>query len=149
MKNRRHLMILDIIDKQVIQTQEELADELERRQQHVTQATISRDIKELRIVKATDLHGVHRYVVSGKASQQLSERQIRIFSDAVISIANAQNLVVIKTIPGSANAAAETVDVLQWPEIVGTIAGDNTIFLAADSTEDAKAIVDRLKEYLH
>ena len=148
MKNRRHMMIMDIIENQVIQTQEELADELERRGQRTTQATISRDIKELRMVKATDHNGVYRYVIAASPSQRVTERQLRIFADSVISITNAQNMVVIKTISGSANAAAEAVDALHWDAVVGTIAGDNTVFLVAHTMEDAQLIVDRLQGYL-
>ena len=149
MKNRRHLLIMDIIDNMCIQTQEELADELRRRGQNVTQATISRDIKELRMIKVTDSQGNHRYAISGGSERELTDRQMRIFADSVISLQQAQNIVVIKTISGGANAAAETIDAFKWSEIVGTIAGDNTIFLVSPNETDAQTIVERFQSYLH
>ena len=149
MKNRRHLMIMDIIENMCIQTQEELVDELRRRGQKVTQATISRDIKELRMVKVTDSKGNHRYAITSGSEQELTDRQMRIFADSVISVQQAQNIIVIKTISGSANAAGETIDAFKWPEIVGTIAGDNTIFLVAPDENGAQTVVQRFKGYLH
>ena len=149
MKNRRHLLIMDIIESMCIQTQEELVDELRRRGQNVTQATISRDIKELRMIKVTDSQGNHRYAISGGSERELTDRQMRIFADSVISLQQAQNIVVIKTISGSANAAAETIDAFKWAEIVGTIAGDNTIFLVAPDDASAKNVVERFQSYLH
>jgi transcriptional regulator of arginine metabolism len=149
MKNRRHLMIMDIIENMCIQTQEELVEELKRRGQKVTQATISRDIKELRMVKVTDAQGNHRYAISSGSEQELTDRQMRIFADSVISMQIAQNIVVIKTISGSANAAAETIDAFKWEEIVGTLAGDNTIFIVSPDADSAKALIERFKVYLH
>ena len=126
MKSVRHAMILDIIESADIETQEELADELSKRGIVVTQATVSRDIKELRLLKVLADNGGYKYATVDKAEKGLSERFIRIFSESTLSKQSAENIIVIKTLSGSANAAAEAVDSLRWPEIVGSLAGDNT-----------------------
>jgi transcriptional regulator of arginine metabolism len=148
MKNRRQMMILDIIEQLPIETQEELADELRKRGLQVTQATISRDIKELRLVKLSNGEGKHCYTVSHNAEQEITDRQIRIFVDSVVSVKKSQNLVVLKTISGSANAAAETLDAFKWPEIVGSIAGDNTILIVTDGDEASTVVLEKLRNYL-
>ncbi|MEG2185701.1 MAG: arginine repressor, partial [Clostridia bacterium] len=133
MKSSRQIAILEIISKQMIETQEELADALNTHGFQVTQATVSRDIKELRLVKVLATDGKYRYVIADKAENTLNERLIRMFHETVVSINSAYNQIIIKTIPASANIAAETIDSLQWPEILGTIAGDNTIMLIVRS----------------
>lgn len=148
MKSRRQLLILDIIEQRSIQTQEELADALMERGMKVTQATISRDIKELRLVKVNDSQQGPRYVVAHAAEKDLSDRQIRIFVDSVLSIQYNQSLVILKTISGSANAAAETIDAFKWSEILGCVAGDNTILVAIRSDVDPQTVAERFKEFL-
>ena len=101
------------------------------------------------MVKVTDSKGNHRYAITSGSEQELTDRQMRIFADSVISVQQAQNIIVIKTISGSANAAGETIDAFKWPEIVGTIAGDNTIFLVAPDENGAQTVVERFKGYLH
>ena len=110
----------------------------------VTQATVSRDIKELRLIKVLTPEGRYRYATVEKAEADLQERFIRMFSNCVLSVTSAGNLIVIKTIAGSANAAAEAVDTLKWPDILGSIAGDNTIFIAV---RDAKSVGDIIKKF--
>ena len=143
MKSVRHDLILDIIDKKDIETQEELAAELKARGVKVTQATVSRDIKELRLLKVLSENGGYKYATAERAEKGMSERFIRILAESVMSIESAVNLIVIKTISASAQAAAEAIDSLKWPELLGTIAGDNTILVIARSEEAVENVVSR------
>ena len=143
MKSVRHDLILDIIDKKDIETQEELAAELKARGVKVTQATVSRDIKELRLLKVLSDNGGYKYATAERAEKGMSERFIRILAESVMSIESAVNLIVIKTISASAQAAAEAIDSLKWPELLGTIAGDNTILVIARSEEAVESVVSR------
>jgi len=144
MKSSRQMAILEIIRELGIETQEDLADALRKRGFRVTQATVSRDIKELRLVKALSSSGAYQYAVADKAESALSERFFRMFSESVLSLAHAYNQIVIQTLPGSANMAAEAIDSLHWPEIMGTLAGDNTILLLARSNEEVAPVLERL-----
>ena len=148
MKSVRHALILQLIDTMDIETQEELADALRRRGMDVTQATVSRDIKELRLVKELSEKGRYKYTTSERGDRNQGNRYIRIFAESVISIASAENLIVIKTLTASANAAAEAIDNLRWPEIVGTLAGDNTIFIALQSKAMVDTVSDRFRSLL-
>ena len=143
MKSVRHDLILDIIDKKDIETQEELAAELKARGVKVTQATVSRDIKELRLLKVLSENGGYKYATAERAEKGMSERFIRILAESVMTIESAVNLIVIKTISASAQAAAEAIDSLKWPELLGTIAGDNTILVIARSDEAVESVVSR------
>ena len=143
MKSVRHDLILDIIDKKDIETQEELAAELKARGVKVTQATVSRDIKELRLLKVLSENGGYKYATAERAEKGMSERFIRILAESVLTIESAVNLIVIKTISASAQAAAEAIDSLKWPELLGTIAGDNTILVIARSEEAVETVVSR------
>ena len=145
MKSPRHSLILDIIAHNNIETQEELAEYLQRRGVNVTQATVSRDIKELRLLKVLGDGGGYKYATAEYAEQGLSDRFIRIFSESVLSMASANNLIVIKTLTASANAAAEAIDSLKWPEIVGTLAGDNTILVIVQNDDEVEAVLARFK----
>lgn len=149
MKSTRQIAILEIISETSIETQEELAQELRKRGFRVTQATVSRDIKELRLVKALSSDGVYRYVTADKGDAGLSERLIRMFNETVVSMVGVYNQIIIKTIAASANIAAETIDSLQWPEILGTIAGDNTILMIVRSIEEVKPVMERLNTMMH
>ena len=144
MKSVRHDLILDIIDKKDIETQEELAAELKARGVKVTQATVSRDIKELRLLKVLSENGGYKYATAERAEKGMSERFIRILAESVMTIESAVNLIVIKTISASAQAAAEAIDSLKWPELLGTIAGDNTILVIARSEEAVESVVSRV-----
>lgn len=148
MKAKRHAMINKLIVTQNIETQEELARILRDQGYSVTQATVSRDIKELRLVKVLTPEGRYKYATVEKAEADLQERFIRMFSNCVLSITAAGNLIVIKTIPGSANAAAEAVDSLKWPDILGTIAGDNTIFIAVRDGRSVSEIIKRFQKMI-
>ncbi len=144
MKSARQIAILDIINDSAIETQEELADALRAHGFQVTQATVSRDIKELRLVKSLSSDGAYRYVTSDKNENSLNERLIRLFSETVISVDSAYNQIVIKTLSATAGIAAETIDSLQWPEILGTIAGENTILMIVRSIEDVHTVLERI-----
>ncbi len=144
MKPTRQMAIREIIQETDIETQEELADALRMRGFQVTQATVSRDIKELRLLKVLSASGAYKYATADKAENGLSERFSRMFSESVLSVAHAYNQIVIKTLPGSANVAAEAIDSLHWVEIMGTLAGDNTILLLTRSVEEVASVVERL-----
>ncbi len=145
MKSLRHSMILEIIESQDIETQEELAEELKRHGMRVTQATVSRDIKELRLLKVLSEGGGYKYATAERAEQRINDRLIRIFSESVLSMASANNLIVIKTLSASANAAAEAIDSLKWPEVLGTLAGDNTILVVVQSDDAVESVLSRFK----
>lgn len=145
MKAIRHAAILEIIESQEVETQEELAELLKNRGIVVTQATVSRDIKELHLLKVLSESGGYKYATLDKAEKGLTDRFIRIFSESVLYMSNANNLVVIKTLTGSANAAAEAIDSLNWSQVVGTLAGDNTIFVAVRSTEEVESVMERFR----
>ena len=143
MKSTRHSLILEIIEQKDIETQEELAEELKRRGVKVTQATVSRDIKELRLLKVLSDHGGYKYATVERAEKGMSERFIRILSESVISLDNVGNLIVIKTLSGSGNAAAEAIDSMKWSEVLGSIAGDNTILVIARSEDAVESLMAR------
>ena len=144
MKAKRHDMISKLIASENVETQEDLAAKLREHGFAVTQATVSRDIKELRLIKVLTAEGRYKYATVEKAEADMQERFIRMFSNCVLSVTSTGNLIVIKTITGSASAAAEAVDSLKWPDILGTIAGDNTIFIAV---RDGKSVSDIVKKF--
>ena len=145
MKAMRHAMILQLIDGMEIDTQEMLADQLLARGVSVTQATISRDIKELRLVKVLTDHGTYKYSTADRVEKNVSDRMIRLFSESVVSLTEAENLIVIKTLPASAGIACEAIDGLNWNEIAGTLAGENSIFVAIKSKEQVPAVMNRFR----
>ena len=145
MKTVRQVTILDIIEKHEIETQEELADALRQRGIKVTQATVSRDIKELRLLKVLTPMGTYKYATADKAENGLTDRFIRIMSESVLTVAASGNMIVVKTLSGSASVAAEAIDSFHWPEVLGTIAGDNTIFMVISAEEEVARIVSRIQ----
>lgn len=148
MKTVRQMAILDIIAKQDVETQEELAEALRARGIQVTQATVSRDIKELRLLKVLTPSGSYKYATADKAENGLSDRFIRVLAESMLSVAVSGNLVVVKTLSGSANVAAEALDSLHWPEILGSLAGDNTILLVIRAEGEAPQVVQRIQELM-
>jgi len=121
---------VEFIKEQEISTQEELVEALQNAGFSVTQATISRDIKELGLIKVPGSSGMSRYTLPGEAVNPRNEdRMKRLFQDAVISLDNSENLIVIKTLPGEAQGVASTIDNVGWPEVIGTVAGDDTILI--------------------
>ena len=148
MKTVRQVTILDIIEKNEIETQEELADALRQRGIQVTQATVSRDIKELRLLKVLTPMGTYKYATADKAENGLTDRFIRMLAESVLSVAASANMIVIKTLSGSASVAAEALDSFHWPEVLGTIAGDNTIFMVVRTLDEVQTVVDRNQEMM-
>jgi len=148
MKYSRHAKILEIIENYEIETQEELAEYLKRNGFNVTQATVSRDIKELRLIKVLTKNGRYKYAAIKQQESVISDRLIKIFKDSVLSIDYSSNIIVLKTLSGAANAAAEALDVLDLKDIVGTIAGDNTIFILVREDADKDEIMDQFKKLM-
>jgi len=147
-KARRHQRILDIVRSKPIQTQEDLSAELAREGMSVTQATISRDIKELRLVKAPVGDGSYRYTVPvDRNIDDINRRIERVFREAVISVEDSDNIVVIKTLEGAAQAIGAIVDDLDWPEVVGSLAGDDTIFVVVKPADKALEIMSRFNKF--
>ena len=146
MKSKRQNEIIEIISTADIETQEELAAALRERGYPITQATVSRDIRELRLIKVTSKSGGYKYAKPVRHEVAVSERLTRILADSLIHVEAAANLVVVKTLSGSANVAAEALDNLGWAEIIGTIAGDKTIFIAAKSNDEADIITARIRK---
>lgn len=148
MKTVRQVAILDIIEKNEIETQEDLADALRQRGIKVTQATVSRDIKELRLLKVLTPMGTYKYATADKAENGLTERFIRMLAESLLSVAASNNLIVVKTLNGSAGVAAEALDSLHWPEVLGSLAGDNTILLVIRGQEDVPAVMARIQDMM-
>lgn len=146
MKAERQAKILDLIVKKEIGTQEELTMELERAGFVATQATVSRDIREMKLTKVAMSDGKLRYVAYRKNEEKMAEKYIRIFRDGYVSMDNAQNILVIKTVSGMAMAVAAALDHMELPEIVGSIAGDDTIMCAVRSIDDTIVIMSRLRK---
>jgi transcriptional regulator of arginine metabolism len=139
-KSERQARLLQLIQKKEIATQDELVSGLNAVDLDVTQATISRDIKELGIIKVTTASGTQKYVPMERSGEVASGRLMNIFAEAVVSIDYAMNLVVVKTLPGMAQAAASALDSMRIPEIMGSIAGDDTLFVAARSVDQAEQV---------
>ena len=148
MKIRRQTKILELIKKYEIETQEDLSAYLEKEGFQVTQATVSRDIRELKLTKVSLGNGKQKYIALLETNEDLSQKYERIFRDGFISMDIAQNILVVKTVPGMAMAVAAALDALQIHEIVGSIAGDDTIMCAARSTEDAIVVIDKLRKFI-
>lgn len=148
MKINRHAKIVELIKKYRIETQEELAEYLNREGFKVTQATVSRDIRDLKLTKVPTDDGRQKYAVHQKGESEMSEKYIRVLRDGYVSMDMAQNILVIKTVEGMAMAAAAALDAIHFHEIVGCVAGDNTIFCAVRSVDDTIILMDKLKKIL-
>lgn len=147
MKSDRQTMIVDIIKAKLISTQEELGDALKNRGVKVTQATLSRDIKELGLMKVPALDGSYYYALpQDRAPGDLMRRAQRMVGDAVVLVEAAENIIVIKTTSGTAQAVAAAFDDLDWPEVMGTVAGDNTIFAVIRTSEQTAEIIKRIRQ---
>lgn len=134
MKTKRQTKMLELIKKHDIETQEELSDYLQKEGYQVTQATVSRDIRELKLTKVAMSNGRQKYAALTEANEDLSEKYTRVFRDAFVSMDMAQNILVIKTVSGMAMAVAAAIDAMHLHEIVGCIAGDDTIMCAVRSS---------------
>ncbi len=142
MKYTRHSKILELIEEREIETQEELASWLKAIGFNVTQATVSRDIKELRLIKVLTREGKYKYATIKNQDAGMSERSLKILKNSFVSLDYANNMIVIKTMIGSANAAAVAIDSLDLKDILGCIAGDDTIFVLIRSEERVPEIID-------
>ncbi|MDD3251890.1 MAG: arginine repressor [Lachnospiraceae bacterium] len=147
MKLERHSKIVELIGKYEIETQEELAEHLKRAGYNVTQATVSRDIRELKLTKVQGENGRQRYMVM-HSQGVLSDKYIRILKDGYASMDMAQNILVIKTVSGMAMAVAAALDAIHFHEIVGCIAGDDTIMCAVRSVDDTILVMDKIKKLI-
>jgi len=149
MKRNRQNAILSIINENYVSTQEELSEALIKMGFNVTQATVSRDIKELRLIKKQTGDGGYRYIQHESFALSDSSTRVRsIFSNSVVSVDYSINDIVIKTLPGMAQAAAITLESMDWPEIMGTIGGDDTVFVVLRSESAAKEVAERLRELI-
>lgn len=146
MKTKRQSRILEIIQSRRIETQDELISALQESGFAVTQATISRDIKELRLIKTLDNNGAYCYAVAKQENAQISSRFHSIFQDAVRQVDFAGNLVVVKCISGMANAACAAMDSLHWDTVIGTLSGDDTFVCITKTQENAVALVEELRK---
>lgn len=144
MKKVRHLKIVELIEKYDIETQEELAARLKEAGFPVTQATISRDIRELKLSKVPTAGGHQKYAVLSRDDSHMGDKYIRVLRDGFSSMDNAQNILVIKTVSGMAMAVAAAVDAMKFPEVVGCIAGDDTIMLAVRTVEDTRQLMTKI-----
>jgi len=145
MKRRRHKAILDLIRSGEIASQEELLRGLKQRNIEVSQSTLSRDIQELRLAKTA---GVYTVVDSDNANKPADESYRRIIREFLVDIDVAQNIVVVKTGAGHASTVSQALDETGWPEAIGTIAGENTVFIAVRSARDGKKLERRIRELL-
>ena len=146
MKTKRQTKMLELIKKHEIETQEELSDYLQKKGYQVRQAKVSRDIRELKLTKVAMSNGRQKYAALTEANEDLSEKYTRVFRDAFVSMDMAQNILVIKTVSGMAMAVAAAIDAMHLHEIVGCIAGDDTIMCAVRSVDDTIAVMSRLRK---
>lgn len=148
MKIKRQAMILEIIRRQPVDTQEELQKLLKDNGFHVTQATVSRDIKEMRLIKILDSDGRYRYSVERREEVQISSKFHSLFADAVTNVTYAGNIVVVKCLNGMAQAVCAAMDSLHWDGLVGTLAGDDTFIGIAVTETRAAELTEELKKLL-
>ena len=148
MKYERHAKILQLIDTYEIEKQEELAEKLKAAGFDVTQATVSRDIKELRLIKVLTNDGKYKYGTVNAGDTNISGRLHTIFHESVVKIDFAVNIIVIKTLAGMAQAAASTIDAMNLAETLGTIAGDDTIMIVTRDEDHAKALAIKFQRMI-
>ena len=148
MKTKRQSKIIELIQRYEIETQEELSEYLLKEGFNVTQATVSRDIRELKLTKISMNNGKQKYAVLGDTDDELSEKYVRVLRDGFLSMDMAQNILVIKTVSGMASAVCAAIDAMKIHEIVGSIAGDDTIMVAIRTSEDTRIVMKKIREIL-
>ena len=148
LRSARHAKILEIISQQEIETQEELCAELNKLNHVVTQATISRDIRDLHLFKVAGIEKKYRYAYINEAQGEISPKMRSLFRDCVIGVKAAQNLIVVKTLAGNGANAGAIVDKLNYEQIVGSVAGDDTLLIVCADKESAEYVVNKLAEFL-
>ncbi|MCL7746153.1 transcriptional regulator AhrC/ArgR [Halalkalibacter alkaliphilus] len=147
-KGQRHIKIRDIIVNNEVETQDDLVEQLRREGYNVTQATVSRDIKELHLVKVPMLDGRYKYSLPADQRFNPLQKLKRALMDSFVSIDRSDNLIVMKTLPGNANSIGALIDNLDWTEVMGTICGDDTILIICKNKEEGPAITQRFLEML-
>lgn len=145
MKQKRQNKIVELIEKHDIDTQEDLTNRLKTAGFSVTQATVSRDIRELKLSKVPSGTGKQKYIVMKTDDSHMNEKYVRVLRDGLVSMDMAQNILVIKTVSGMAMAVAAALDAMKFPEIVGSIAGDDTIMAAVRSVEDTVIVMEKIQ----
>ena len=148
MKIARHAKIIDLISRNDVETQEELADLLNGEGYRVTQATLSRDIREMKLTKISLNDGRQKYAVMQASRENMNEKYLRILKDGFLSMDMAQNILVVKTVSGMAMAAAAALDEMQIPEVVGSIAGDNTLMCVARSVDEGLVLMEKIRKMI-
>lgn len=146
MKVSRHAKIIELISQYDIETQEELAERLNQAGFRVTQATVSRDIRDLKLTKMSVNGKKQKYVILKSEEEGIGEKYIRVLKDGYVSMDMAQNILVIKTVSGMAMAVAAALDAMKWKEVVGCIAGDDTIMCAVRSVEETMAVMEKIRK---
>lgn len=146
MRYSRQNKILDLISTYEVETQDKLVELLKKSGYQVTQATISRDIKELHLIKTLSPSGRYKYTVGTGPDHPVSERFIAIFKETITGVGSSGNLIVIKTLSGCGPAAGEAIDNMNFPNVVGSIAGDNTIMLVINDPVNVPSLVNKLTE---
>ena len=149
LRSARHAKILEIISRKEIETQEELCQELQAMDLLVTQATISRDIRDLHLFKVAGIEKKYRYAYINDGESEISPKMKNLFRDCVIAVKSAQNLVVIRTLAGNGANAGAVVDQLNYPEIVGSVAGDDTLLIVCEDDQAAQNVVAKINEFLN
>lgn len=144
MRYSRQNKVLELINEYEIETQEKLCQLLKDAGYDVTQATVSRDIKELQLVKTLSSSGKYKYT-QGSSEGPITDRFVKIFKETIKSLTPAENIVIVKTLAGCANAAAEAIDSMNFPHLAGSVAGDNTILIVAEAKEYVPEIMDNIK----
>lgn len=148
MKKTRQGRIIELIQNENIETQEDLADRLREEGYNVTQATVSRDIRELKLSKVPSGNGKQKYAILLHDDAHLADKYIRVLKDGFVTMDNAQNILVVRTVAGMAMAVAAAIDAMKLKEIVGSIAGDDTIMIAVRTTEETKVVMEKIREIL-
>ncbi|MBQ2713151.1 MAG: arginine repressor [Clostridia bacterium] len=149
MRSARQTKILEIISVQEIETQDDLIRALKQDGYTVTQATVSRDIKELGLTKVLSENKKYKYVNVDSGEKTLSGKLLNLLRESVISIVSSENLIVIKTLPGAANSAASAIDKINIGEMLGCIAGDDTILIVVNGSKNVPAVIGRIKELIY
>jgi len=148
LRSARHAKILEIISHKEIETQEELCNELNAMNYVVTQATISRDIRDLHLFKVAGIEKKYKYAYINDGEREISPKMKSLFRDCVISVRAAKNLVVVKTLAGNGANAGAVVDKLGYREVVGSVAGDDTLLIVCEDDEGATSIVNKINAFI-
>ena len=148
MRYSRQNKILDLINTYEVETQDRLVDLLKKSGYKVTQATISRDIKELQLIKTLSPSGRYKYTVGVSQDLPLSDRFVTIFKETIKTVGSSGNIIAIKTLSGCAAAAGEAIDTMNFPNVIGSIAGDNTIMLVVNDPANVPALVNKFTEMI-